>query len=429
MLPVIILITFLSSCSKDDEKSSASKLSLGPTLNIDPNVTYQTIAGFGGANQMWGTQFPNATDMKKAFGTDEDQLGLSIFRIRIPSNRDEWARIVGVSQEAMNYNAKILASPWSPPAHLKSNGSDVGGYLPEENYGKYLEHINDFISFMASNNVDIYAISIQNEPVIEVGYESSDWSPGQMANFLREYGDKIEGAKVAAAESFNFTRSFTDVLLNNDEVSRNIDIIAGHIYGGGLGPYPLAEQKGKEIWMTEYLMNQGATDSWSQLSSQKIWEESLEMLETVHESMESNWNAYIWWYIKRYYSFLGDGSQGTTNGEILKRGVGFSHFSKFVRPGHQRIQAGITTEPDLLVTAYKGENTLIVQIINPTVQAKSNINFVLAGGLIPSSASTITSTYFLTGSKAKVDLNPDNSGSSITLDLQGKSITTVIFGL
>lgn len=58
------------------------------------------------------------------------------------------------------------------------------------------------------------------------------------------------------------------------------------------------------------------------------------MLETIHESMESNWNAYIWWYLKRYYSFIGEGVQGAPEGEILKRGYAFSHFSKFIRPGY-----------------------------------------------------------------------------------------------
>lgn len=377
---------------------------------------------------MWGTQFPTPEDIKKAFGTGVDELGLSIFRIRIPSNRDEWPRIVNVAQEAMEYGATILASPWSPPAELKSNNSDVGGYLPEENYAAYLEHINDFIAFMASNGVDIYAVSVQNEPDIEVDYESSDWTPVQMADFLREYGSQIEGAKVAAAESFNFNRSFTDVLLNDEEVAENIDIIAGHIYGGGLGPYPLAEQMGKEIWMTEYLLNHNATSSWADLSEAEIWEESLEMLRTVHETMESNWNAYIWWYLKRYYSFLGDGTQGTIDGKILRRGYAFSHFSKFIRPGYRRINTEIASQNGLLITAYKGDNRIVIEIINPTDQAKANIKFLLNGER-PSAATSYTTTLNLLQREATIDLDPETSESSVTLSVLPKSITTVVLDL
>lgn len=38
-------------------------------------------------------------------------------------------------------------------------------------------------------------------------------------------------------------------------------IICGHIYGGGLAAYPLAEQKGKEIWMTEHLSGEKDTQN------------------------------------------------------------------------------------------------------------------------------------------------------------------------
>lgn len=426
LVPAILSVV---GCNSDnDEPNPKPNSSIGIALNINPGVTYQKITGFGAANKMWGTQFPTPQDIRTAFGTGDDQLGLSIFRIRIPSNSSEWYRIVEVAQEAMEYDAIILASPWSPPAELKSNGSDVGGYLPKENYGAYLEHINDFIAFMASNEVNIYAVSIQNEPDIEVNYESSDWTPTQMADFLREYGSQIEGTKVAAAESYNFDRSFTDVLLNDEEVAENVDIIAGHIYGGGLGPYPLAEEKGKDIWMTEYLLNQNATSTWAQLGEPEIWEETLEMLETVHEAMESNWNAYIWWYLKRYYSFLGDGTQGTAEGEILKRGYAFSHFSKFIRPGYHRINAEMPSEPNLLVTAYKGENKVIVQIINPTPQAKANIDFLLEGET-PAAATSYTTTLDLSRREAAVDLNAVADKSSLTISIHARSVTTVVLDL
>src|SRR5690606_30707555 len=108
---------------------------------------------------------------------------------------------------------------------------------------------------MAGEGVEIYAISIQNEPDIKVSYESCDWSPSAMRNFIRDYGHLITGSKLAAPESFNFNQSFTNVLLNDKEALKNLDIVAGHIYGGGLAPFPLAEENDKEVWMTEYLLN------------------------------------------------------------------------------------------------------------------------------------------------------------------------------
>lgn len=420
---LIFAVIFMYSCGKDPVEPDRPGTTPTTNLNVDPGMTFQNISGFGAANQMWGTQFPNSSDIRKAFGTGEDELGLSLFRIRLASNPNEWSRIVDVSQEVMKYDdIKIMASPWSPPPALKSNGSDVGGYLLEENYGEYAAHINEYLNFMESNNIDIYAVSIQNEPDIEVGYESSDWTPTQMRDFLRNYGAEIEGAKIAAAESFNFTRSFTDVLLNDEEASKNIDIIAGHIYGGGAGPYPLAEQKGKEIWMTEYLLNQNATSSWAQLSEGVIWDESLEMLETVHDAMEDNWNAYIWWYLKRYYSFLGDGDQGTTAGEILKRGYAFSHYSKFVRPGYQRIDAEINSGPDIKVTAYKGGNQIVIVLVNTGNIPKAGISIEFPGN-IPNAASMYTTTLLVNRQESDITKNADGK---LLFDLLPKSVTTVV---
>lgn len=347
------------------------------TIHIDLNAKYQTIAGFGGANRMWGTQFLKPAEAEKAFSTDDSGLGLSIFRVRIASNSAEWSNMLESCKEAQKYGVKILASPWSPPAALKSNGQDIGGRLPSDNYEAFKDHINSFVKFMSDNGVDIYAISIQNEPDIQVGYESCDWTASEMANFLKTYGDQIVGTKVAAPESYNFNQDFTNTLLTDDSVTDNFDIVAGHIYGGGLAPFPMAEAKNKEVWMTEYLLNlntgnSGATP-WADYTESQIWDETLTMLNTIHEAMLHNWNAYVWWYSQRYYSFIGDGDQGTTNGEILKRGYAFSHFSKFVRPGASRVEASASRSSDLKLTAYDSDDQTVLVLINTTATAANNI--------------------------------------------------------
>ncbi len=418
----VIFTTLALSCGKESETPEPKKpVVVTKDLTIDPATTYQTIAGFGGASWMWGTQnTPTTADMQKAFGMDEGELGFSIFRIRLASNPNDWPAFVEASQEALKYGAKILASPWSPPAALKSNGSDVGGHLPEENYQAFVDHINVFVEYMAANDVEIYAISIQNEPDIQVSYESCDWTAPAMRDFIKEYGHLIEGTKIAAPESFNFNQSYTNTLLNDDEAAEQIDIVAGHIYGSGLGRFPLAEEKGKEIWMTEYLMNQGATSQWSELPDAVIWEETLDMLETIHESMTNNWNAYIWWYLKRYYSFLGDGTQGTTSGEILKRGYAFSHFSRFIRPGYVRI--GVELEnPDIMVSAYQGNGKTVVVMINPTENPVGNVSLAI-DGVVPQAATVYSTTLLMDRRATEIEVE---DGLLLT-NILAKSVTTVV---
>jgi glucuronoarabinoxylan endo-1,4-beta-xylanase len=427
------LMILIVSCSEDPEDNGVlpddpefpdEELTI-ISLNVDTESTHQTIAGFGGASRMWGTRFLTEGEAQSTFGLGEDELGMSIFRIRIASNPDEWPNIVQASQYALSHGAIILASPWSPPAALKSNESDIGGHLLPENYAAYRDHINAFIEYMESQNVDIYAISIQNEPDIEVSYESCDWTPSQMADFLRDYGSTIEGAKVVAAESFNFNQGFTNVLLNDTDVEPHIDIVGGHIYGSGQRPYPLAEEKNKEIWMTEYLMNlntgNAGAPEWTTYSEAEIWEESLGMLETIHNAMINNWNAYIWWYIRRYYSFLGDNTQGTTDGTVLKRGYGFSHFSKFVRPGFIRVDIGIDTQTNLLATAFVGENQTVVNIINPTSSLLSNIDIAIDGST-PESASVYSTSASVNQEMQTISMEEE----MLLLSIGPRTVTTIV---
>ena len=426
LLPFFLLFG-LSSCNnekddpgKDGDENEVENEIRTVDLTINPGVTYQTISGFGGANQMWGTTFPGASDMKKAFGTGDDELGFSIFRVRIASNTGEWANIINVCKEAQKYGAKILASPWSPPPALKNNGSDIRGHLLESNYEAYADHINAFVNFMKSNDVDIYAISIQNEPDWPATYESCDWTAVQMAYFLKTQGSKFGDMRVAGPESLNFSQSFTNYLLNDATVSEHLDIVAGHLYGGGLGAFPKAEELGKEIWMTEYLLNQNATSNWSQLSNEVIWGETLQMLESIHGSMTFNWNAYIWWYLKRYYSFIGDGTQGTTSGEILKRGYAFSHYSKFIRPGYQRIKADLA-KTDLDITAYSGEGKIVVVIVNSGSSKVSNLN-LLVSGESPQTITSYSTSLVKNREKEVVELTE----GMILVDVLPRSVMTVV---
>jgi O-glycosyl hydrolase len=416
-LCLVFTLIFFIGCKKESNNPEPVFI----TINTD--ITYQTIAGFGGANKIWGTQFLKPSEAKKAFGTDDTDLGLSIFRVRLASDSTEWPLILESVKEAQKYGVKILASPWSPPANLKSNNSTIGGYLLPENYEAFKNYINSFVAYMASNGVNIYAISIQNEPDIQVSYESCSWTSSTMNDFLKNYGNLIEGTKIAAPESFNFNEAFTNALLNDISVVENMYIVAGHIYGGGLGTFPLAEQKSKEIWMTEYLLNLNSGNSgspaWTSYNESEKWDESLAMLHTIHEAMTDNWNAYIWWYLQRYYSFIGDGEQGTTNGEILKRGYAFSHFSKYIKPGFVRVDATSHTNTGLEITVYTGNQQIVVIIINQNNFGVNNLNLEVPS---VSSASACETSVNLNRAKKEINI----SDGKVVLDISPKSITTIV---
>lgn len=367
---LILVLAFLLSCSEkdDDTPPNSPPTPQEPdTIRVDLNISYQTIAGFGGCNSVFrgASNYPNAADMQKAFGTGEDELGLSIFRVSIPPNAGNWQAIADVALMGRDLNAKVIASPWDAPPELLDPEEDEDVILPSK-YGDYVDHLNRYDSFMIAKDVDLYALSIQNEP--DIG-EWTQWSIRDVLNFTKDYAGDINN-RVITAESYNFNRAYYNGLLSDPDACANIDIVGGHIYGNGLGEIPEAEQQGKEIWMTEYLLNEYtdniAENSWPSLSDEQRWDQSLDMLNTVHESMVCNWNAYIWWYLKRYYSFIGDGLEGSTDGEILKRGYAFSQYSKFVRPGYVRVDVQNPNLPGLKITAYQGDGKVVMVVLNPT---------------------------------------------------------------
>ena len=119
----VFILSSLTACEKETDETETKPEPVIITIHTD--ITYQTIAGFGGANRIWGTQFLKPVEAKKAFGTDETDLGLSLFRVRLASDSTEWPLILESVKEAQKYGVKILASPWSPPADLKSNNKRV----------------------------------------------------------------------------------------------------------------------------------------------------------------------------------------------------------------------------------------------------------------------------------------------------------------
>ena len=418
----ILLFIVLFSISCSDDSNETPRIG-GPTplvtaeISVDPFIEYQNIRGFGGINHpVWRSDM-NAQAREKVFGNGPGQLGFSILRLHIDPDANRWESELPTAQYAASKGAIIFASPWdAPPALLDPNSTNVDKILPE-NYGAYVNHLNEFNTYMGDNGVPLYAISVQNEP--DIG-EWTQWAPDEMLKFMKENAQDIEN-KVIAPESFQFRKNYSDPILNDPIANENIDIVGGHIYGGGLENYPLALEKGKEIWMTEYLMNLDATASWSQLEDSVIWDESMAMLSTIHQSMLNHWNAYVWWYIQRYYSFIGDGDQGTVSGEILKRGYAFSHYSKFVRPGYFRVGVDIKQDKELVATAYTGDNKTVIVIINPSANEVKGIG-AMVDNTVPAAATLYTTS--LTKNIEETTLAKQDE--KLLFDMPAKSVATLV---
>ena len=353
-------------------------------ISIDSRIKYQHVTGFGGfsPSPQWSYWLGDA-EMNKLFGKGETQLGLNILRLYIANSKNGWSAGVANAKIAKRHGAFIFASPWSPPASWKSNNSDSnGGELLESHYADWANYLNDYYKYMKNQGVTIDAVSIQNEPDWNASYQSCIWTGEKMAKFLRQYGSLIE-CKIVAPEAIHFSKNMHEPILNDPEACAQLDIMGGHFYGWDGSSYPLAAKKGKEVWMTEFLINER-----QQNNNQNInWkDDGFLFARSVNDAMLANMSAWVHYSLKRYYGCLGDGTYGTTNNGITKRGYILSHYAKYVS-GTTRIRHSLDDATGKLTSsAYLSVtgDSVVVMVLNPSSNTYSttlSLPFNTMGGM------------------------------------------------
>lgn len=280
-------------------------------------------------------------------------------------------------------------------------------------YAEYAKHLNDFVTYMKNNNVNLYGISIQNEP--DYASEWTWWTPTEMVNFLKNNAKSID-CRIIAPESFQYTKSTSDPLINDSQAWAEVDILGTHLYGTQVSQfsYPLFDQKkgNRELWMTEvYYPNSSA-------NSGNKWPEALEVADHIGNAMVvGNFQAYVWWYIRRPYSFIDE------DGSVTKRGSFMAQYSKFIRPGFVRIDA--TQHPsndnNLNISAYKKDSKVVIVAVNRNTSPKT---------LTISIPNTEISTWerYVTNQTQNVakQSNVSSNGTTFQITLEAQSTTTFV---
>ncbi len=392
------------------------------SISIDSRVQYQHVTGFGGfsPSPQW-SYWLNDSDMDKLYGKSSTQLGLNIVRLYISPNKNFWNAGVANAKRAKKYGAFVFASPWSPPAEWKSNKETAnGGSLLESHYEDWANRLNEYYDYMKQNGVIIDAISLQNEPDWKAEYESCVWTGEQMAKFLRLYGSKIK-CKIIAPEAIHFTKSMHEPILKDAEACEQLDILGGHFYGWNGSSYPLAAEKGKEVWMTEFLINERQQNEGKNIT----WkEDGFLFARSVNDCMLANMSAWVHYSLKRYYGVYGDGQFGTTNNAITKRGYILSQYAKYVS-GTTRVRHVLTdASGKMSSSAYLSStgDSIVVMLLNPTdntVSTTIDLPFLTEGG-----AAVVTTS---SKNARKTTLEFDAMTHEAVVDAEPWSVNTYIF--
>ncbi len=372
------------------------------SATVYPDSTQQIIRGFGAANIVSWRPDMTAGEIQTAFGTGSGQLGFTIMRLRISPDSTEFAVNIPSAKAAHSMGVTIIATPWTPPAWMKSTNNVVRGVLDTNLYAAYAAHLRSFADTMSSNGIPIYAISVQNEPDANVSYESCYWTADNFVRFMKNNAASV-GVPVFMPESKNSNHTLSDPALSDAGAAENISFIGGHLYGTSPSRYPLATSLGKEVWMTEYL------------DLDTTWAANLGSAKSINDCMISQMSAYVWWYIVRYYGPIDE------NGVVTKRGYVMSQFARFVRPGFYRVSATVNPQSNVYLTAYKKGPQIVIVALN-TGSSLVDQKFYIRNSTVVSFVTYVTSA----GKNCSQESSVAVSGGTFTATLDPSSVTTLV---
>jgi glucuronoarabinoxylan endo-1,4-beta-xylanase len=420
----------------------------------------QTVTGFGGAC-CDGAMKPFGTDnacVSKLYGA-KSKIGLNILRMEISPNLEDkadqwgdydWNGSLPSAQTVKKRGGIVFGTPWSPPGEYKTNGSAQGGSsesqgkvratLRRDCYDKFFPWLNSFLKWMKKKGVAVDAVSLQNEPDWWVDYSGCLYEPDSLVSLVKNYAWMLDreanpGVRLISGEPLGFTQNYTDPLMKDEECRKQIDIVAGHLYGHlplqymkPAGVLPL--KYGKELWMTEH----SVTDNTGALPT---WTDNLIFAEELNECMLAGCTGYIYWYLRAHWAFCGTGETkyGAANkkDELLPRAFVMSHFSKNVT-GSTRLEtsqdanAGRTKEEILQseqFSAYIKGDSIIVMAIN-TREATRDLKITLPYNVKSGEL------WLSTGNESsnlcqKSDLEITESVNNYLYEMPAQSLSTIIF--
>jgi len=168
----------------------------------------------------------------------EDDISLGHFSVE----RDE-QYVIPIIKEILEINPALylFASPWSPPAWMKTGENICGGYMREEYVECYAEYIVKFIKAYASYGIKISAITPQNECNTQQNFNmpSCIWHPEIEAKFICALKEKLKHNSLDV-KIWMFDHNFNDVnrvewsLENCAGLKEACDGVAFHYYSGAV---------------------------------------------------------------------------------------------------------------------------------------------------------------------------------------------------
>lgn len=374
-------------------------------IEINAAQTYQSIDGFGytltgGSVQVINQLQPAKKQqlLQELFGSSESAISVNYLRISIGASdlnatvfsyNDLPAGQTDVNQNnfslapdnalilmlkeilLINPNIKIMATPWSPPTWMKTNGSSIGGSLQTQYYGAYANYFVKYIQQMATQGITIDAITPQNEPLHPGNNPSMYMTAVEQANFIKNnLGPAFQAngitTKIVAYDHNCDQPQYPMTVLADPGANPYVNGSAFHLYAGDISALSTVHSAypTKDLYFTEQW-----TSSTGDFGGDLKWH-----LKNVIIGSMRNWskNA-LEWNLANNAAFephtpggctMCKGALTVVSSENFERNVAYyiiAHASKFVPAGSIRV--GSNQSGNLNNVAFKRPDGKIVLIV------------------------------------------------------------------
>ena len=283
-------------------KVSEFEISENPSkIQLNPEITFQTITGFGGsftessAYLLNRLSKKNRTKILEAYFSEKganysltrthisscdfslnnytyapiaDDLELEHFSIK--EDQDDLIPMIKEAMAISEDGFKIIASPWTAPPWMKDNNNYVGGKLLPEYYDSFALFFSKYLDSYKAEGIDIWGLTPVNEPHGNGNnWESMHFSPEEETDFVQNYlGPKLEAEGKADIKILGYDQNrdglkeWVDDMYKDKASSKYFAGTAIHWYESTYDFFPKALQYAHAKAPNKYLIEtEGCIDS------------------------------------------------------------------------------------------------------------------------------------------------------------------------
>ncbi|SIQ33668.1 glycoside hydrolase family 30 protein [Halanaerobium kushneri] len=392
------------------------------------DIRYQKIKGFGGAftqaaafnysamneeqqkeflrsyfsaaglNYSFGRTHINSCDFSfgnYAYCENEDDLNLNSFSINC--EQDYLIPFIQAAKEYKEGKITIIASPWSPPAWMKTNDSMLnGGKLKKEYYALWAEYYVKYIKEYKSKGIEIEMLTVQNEPLAVQNWESCIYTAEEEKIFLRDYlypalvSSGLEDVKILIWDH-NKERLFERArqILSDPETNQKVYGLAFHWYSGDhFENLSLCREffPDKKLIFTEGCLELSSRDTSMAKKAEKVransagaadspWEFGEYYAHDIIGNFNSGLSVYLDWNLllderggpNHAENFCSAPIIYDTQAEELRYQPAYcfiGHFSKYIAQGSRKIASSKYTADLEIATFISPEDEKIIVVLN-----------------------------------------------------------------